>query len=116
MKKSKLKDEASLLKQISKVNPKKAASFFKKAPKETVDCVSQCCFNIVNYGFPLNDKTSQTVKRKLMPIKKDIRELSNPKVSLKRKRKILSKQQVGRGLISILASTLLPILISALSA
>ena len=116
MKESKLKKEASLLHKISKVKPKQATSFFKKAPKETVECVSQCCFNIVNYGFPLNDKESQTVKRKLMPIRNDIRELSNPKVSLKRKRKILSKQQVGRGLISILASTLLPILISALGA
>ena len=89
MKKSKLKEEASILKQISKIKPKNVTSFFKNAPKETVECVSQCCFNIVNYGFPLNDKASQTVKRKLMPIRNDIRELSNPKVSLKRKRKIL---------------------------
>ena len=50
-----------------------------------------------------------------MPIRKDIRELSNAKVSLKKKRKILSKQQVGRGLISILASTLIPLIISAIS-
>ena len=70
MNKSKLKEEASLLKQISKVNPKKATSFFKTAPKETVDCVSQCCFNIVNYGFPLNDKASQTVKKKINANKK----------------------------------------------
>ena len=115
MKKSALKREAQLLKRISKVKPNKSKRFFQKASKEIVECVSQCCFNIIHNGFHLKDKSSQSVKRKLMPIRKDIRELSNAKVSLKKKRKILSKQQVGRGLISILASTLIPLIISAIS-
>ena len=115
MKKSALKREAELLKHISKVKTNQSKRFFKKASKEIVECVSQCCFNILNNGFPLKDKSSASVKRKLMPIRNDIRELSNPKVSLKKKRKILSKQQVGRGIISILASTLLPLIISAIS-
>ena len=115
MKKLALKKEAELLKHISKVKANQSKRFFQKASKEIVECVSQCCFNILNNSFPLKDKSSASVKRKLMPIRNDIRELSNPKVSLKKKRKILSKQQVGRGLISILASTLLPLIISAIS-
>ena len=115
MKKSALKREAQLLKHISKVKANKSKKFFQTASKEIVECVSQCCFNILNNGFPFKDKSSATVKRKLMPIKNDIRDLSNPKVSLKKKRKILSKQQVGRGIISVLASTLIPLIISAIS-
>ena len=54
------------------------------------------------------------LKKKLTPIRVDVRKLADSKLSLKSKRKLLSKPQVGDGIFTILAGTVLPTLISSL--
>ena len=54
------------------------------------------------------------VKRKLKPVKKSIRDLANEKIPIDKKRKILMKKQIGNGIISLLATTLIPLLVSAI--
>ena len=44
-----------------------------------------------------------------------LRKLADPKLSVKSKRKLLREPQVGNGIFTILASTVLPALISALA-
>ena len=48
----------------------------------------------------------------LKPIKKEFEKVMDPDVSIKEKRKVLSKPQVGHGIFTLLASTVLPALIS----
>ena len=48
----------------------------------------------------------------LKPIKKEFKKVSDPDVSIKEKRKVLSKPQVGHGIFTLLAGTILPELIS----
>ena len=48
----------------------------------------------------------------LNPIKREFEKVMDPDVSIKEKRKVLSKPQVGHGVFTLLASTVLPALIS----
>ena len=55
------------------------------------------------------------VKKKLNPVKNELRKLGNSKISVKTKRRLLSTPQVGHGILSAIASVVLPSLISLLS-
>ena len=46
------------------------------------------------------------------PIKREFKKVIDPDVSIKEKRRILSESQVGQGSFTLLASTILPALIS----
>jgi hypothetical protein len=61
-------------------------------------------------GEHFGPEGSQNIREIWGPIRYHIRALSDPEVSIPAKRKILSKSQVGSGVASILASTLLPFL------
>ena len=50
----------------------------------------------------------------MKPMAKDVRKLASPTTSLLRKRKLLSNQQVGGGIFTIIASTIIPALLSAI--
>ena len=51
------------------------------------------------------------LKHELLPIKNSI----NPKYSMKKKRQILSKQKVGKGVFTAIASFVIPALMSILT-
>ena len=70
----------------------------------------------INQTIKLTKDRKHRVKKKLKPIRDDVRKLSNPKLSVKTKRKILRKPQVGKGIFTLLATTVLPALISSLLA
>ena len=55
------------------------------------------------------------MRKKLGSIKDDIRQLSKPQTSIKMKRKILKDDQVGKGVFSLLASVIIPSIVSALA-
>ena len=61
-------------------------------------------------------ENNNKVKRKLNPIKLQVRKLDDPNVSVKVKRKLLSERQVGNGIFATLAtitSAVIPLIISA---
>ena len=64
------------------------------------------------------NKLAKKVPKKIGPrsktMAKDVRKLASPTTSLLRKRKLLSNQQVGGGIFTIIASTIIPALLSAI--
>ena len=62
----------------------------------------------------IGEKKENQLKRKLLPIHKELRQLANPSLKLKTKRRILRKQQVGSGIFTTLASIVIPTLLSLL--
>lgn len=82
------------------------------------DCIHKICESCQNllqntYGF--NKKKLNMIRKKLSSSSNDLRKFSNPKSSLLRKRKILESEQTGGGIFSLLASTIIPALISAIA-
>ena len=63
----------------------------------------------------LTKKKLNSIRKKLSTTKNDIRTFSSPTSSLLRKRKILASEQTGAGIFSLLATTIIPALISAVA-
>ena len=115
MKKAQLKKEVKILNELGRLkNSKQIKTFFKNCSNKYISSIGQCCHNITQNGFNFNKSQALKVRRKLGPMKKSIRDLANEKLPISKKRKILMKKQIGQGLISLLATTLVPLLISAI--
>ena len=78
-----------------------------------IHIISSCCYNLLKDNIPLYASQKKKIKIFLTPIKKEINIISNEKASVKKKREILSDPQFGEGIFTLLASTILPALISA---
>ena len=90
----------------------KDMSFIDAYSDDKIHDICEACYNIVHMKFPLDSKKKYQLKKRLMPIKKDVMRLANPKILIKNKRKLLQKQQVGFGVFTALASFVIPALLS----
>ena len=90
----------------------KDMSFIDAYSDDKIHDICEACYNIVHMKFPLDSKKKYQLKKRLMPIKKDVMQLANPKILVKNKRKLLKKQQVGFGVFTALASFVIPALLS----
>ena len=90
----------------------KDMSFIDAYSDDKIHDICEACYNIVHMKFPLDSKKKYQLKKHLMPIKKDVMRLANPKILIKNKRKLLKKQQVGFGVFTALASFVIPALLS----
>ena len=115
-------DEQSMLNRIHTLNTIKQLKgdqhqdFLRKCADECIHTICEACYNILNQTIKLTKDRKHRVKKKLKPIHDDVRKLSNSKLSVKTKREILRKPQVGKGIFTLLATTVLPALISSLLA
>ena len=90
----------------------KDMSFIDAYSDDKIHDICEACHNIVHMKFPLESKKKYQLKKRLTPIKKEVRQLANPKLLLKTKRKILKKPQVGFGVFAALAKFVVPALLS----
>jgi hypothetical protein len=77
--------------------------------------ICEGCRNLLDNTADFDDKSIKKIRKKLQSSKNDIRCLARPSTSLLRKRKLLAKNQTGRGVFSILASIIVPALLGALT-
>ena len=85
-------------------------------PNELIHCICEALHNIVFCSNHIAQPLENTrLKILLQPIHKYILELAEPEMSMKKKRRILSKPQVGKGVFTALASFVIPALISLIS-
>ena len=93
----------------------KDMSFMDEYSNDKIHDICEACHNIVHMKFPLESKKKNQLKKKLAPIKKEVRQLGNPKLLIKTKRKLLKNPQVGFGVFTALASFVIPALISLIT-
>merc|ERR1712215_407598 len=85
-------------------------------PNELIHCICEALNIIVHHPSNNAQRIENIRLRKLLlPIKEYIVELTEPELSMKRRRKFLSKPQVGKGVFTALASFVIPALISLIS-
>jgi hypothetical protein len=114
MNKKRMQKHVTTLKHIKQLKPDQKLDFLKNCSDECIHTICEACYNILNQSLKFNKDKLYRVKKKLKPIRDDVRKLSNPKLSVKTKREILRKPQVGKGIFTLLATTVLPALISSL--
>ena len=81
-----------------------------------IHCICEALYNIV-YCTDVIAKglMRYKLKHELLPIENSIMRLANPKYSMKKKRQILSKPKVGKGVFTAIASFVIPALMSILT-
>ena len=76
-----LKKTFRKIKLLSVATPRARKQLIANGGRELIDCISECCANILKGNVPLNDKQ----KAKLCKHKNKLRKLALKKVSLKKK-------------------------------
>ena len=115
MKKSLLKQKVSTLSKLHKTKKGCDMSFLREYPDEKIHDICEACFNVLKENIPIKGNKKYQLKKKLKPIKNEIRKLANSKISVNTKRKLLAIPQVGHDIFSAIATVVLPALISLLS-
>ena len=79
-----------------------------------IHIISQCCFNLLEDNIPLPLSKKKVIKILLKPMGgRNILKLADYRETVGEKQNILAKPQVGHGLFTLLAGTILPALVSA---
>ena len=115
MDKQTLKKRVNMFQQMKQLKRGERLSFLENCPDECIHNLCEICYNILHQTISLNKDKRYRLKKKLNPIRVDIRKLADSRSSIKSKRKILSKPLVGHGIFTLLVRTVLPALISLLT-
>ena len=84
-------------------------------PNKMIHCICEALHNICwNADVIVKGLMKYKFKHELLPIKNYIKRLANPKYSMKKKRQILSKQKVEKGVFTAIASFVIPAFLSIL--
>ena len=93
---------------LTEASPKYRKKMIREAPKGVVDCISECCHNVLKGNVRLSDAQ----KRHLHSRRQQLRQLADKKVSVCKK-KIILNQKGGflplMFLAPLLAKTILPL-------
>lgn len=115
MDKETLRKRVNMFQRMKQLKKNERLSFLENCPDECIHNLCEICYNILHQTISLNKDKRYRLKKKLNPIRVDIRKLADSRSSIKSKRKILSKPLVGHGIFTLLVRTVLPALISLLT-
>ena len=116
MKKNDLWKILSTLQKTPKNNQRgDRKKYLESCTDDEIHAICGACRNLLFNNIKLTETKKSHLRKKLGPIKDDIRQLSKPQTSIKKKREILKNDQVGKGVFSLLASIIIPSIVSALA-
>ena len=110
-----IKSVLQKLEPLSKITSKKSVQIIPILSDDCIHAICETCFNLLQNTYGLDKGKLRLVKRKLYTSRNDIRSMVNPNTSLLKKRRLLMKEQTGGGIFTVLATTIIPALIAALS-
>ena len=88
---NRLKTHAPYLHVLAKGNAKQREGILRGADKELIYCLCECALNVLQGNVQISSED----KSKLKKYKRCLRDLSNKKISLTKKRKLLLRQKGG---------------------
>lgn len=110
-----LKKILHLLQKSKKVKKSDREKYFLYCSDDEIHAICGACKNFLSENINISPSKKTYLKKKLSPIKNELRDLSKVKTSLSQKRKLLAKEQIGSGVFSLLASIIIPSIVSALT-
>ena len=106
----------NMLKKISILRGVKKGDNMGRYPNKMIHCICEAMHNICwNADVIAKGYNQCKLKTELAPIKDYLIKISEPELNMKKKRKILSKPQVGEGVLTAIASFVIPALISMIT-
>ena len=116
MNKNQLWKILSTLQKTPKNNQKgERLKYLESCTDDEIHAICGACKNFLSNNIKLSEKKKSYLRKKLNPIKDDIRKISKPQTSVKKKRELLKRDQTGKGVFSLLASVIIPSIISAIA-
>ena len=116
MEKKNLMKVLSRLQKTLKNNKKQdRGKYLESCSDDEIHAICGACKNFLSNNIKMSEKKKSYLRKKLKPIKDDIRKLSKPQTSVKKKRELLKRDQTGKGVFSLLASVIIPSIISAIA-
>ena len=107
--KKKNKRRLEFFKALKSLTKLQKRNFIESCPDSNIHTICEACHNISENYIPAK-KT-----KKFKQYQKHIKKLGKNKLSIKSKRKMLLNDQIGSGVMGILASTVLPFLASLIA-
>ena len=103
-----------LIKTLATLSPGQLKLVMNHLNPRSYNFLAEVFHNLTYNTIGLSKKEMKKIKLKMFKNKNEVQELINPKTTSKKRRYILARQ-MGSGLITAAVTTLLPILIGALS-
>lgn len=97
-----IRRHASSLKRLPRSSKKNREKILDEGGRELLDCISECCLNVIKGNVPLTERQFQLLRRR----KKNLAAVARKKTSQKEKRQII---QSG-GFLGVLLKPILGIL------
>ena len=113
--KNKLKNRAELLELLKKIPKNRRTKIVKLLDDSTIHTICECLCNLFKNTFNLPPNKCKGIRKKFHSHKNSILKLIDPKASVKQKKIILSNEQFGSGLFTLLATVAFPAIITALT-
>ena len=107
-----LKKKYSFLRDLSQLSKRDREKYLKTCCEENIHTVCEAVDNVLKNVCSSHEKST---KNKINLLNKDLKTLANYKTNVYENRKLLTNAQTGSGVLSIIASTVLPFLASLLS-
>ena len=111
LKKWQIKDAVRVFKHMESLNGD-FGEYINNADEDDIKHIQCCCDAFMERRYKTTKRGRENDLMLLKPIEKEFVKVMDPDVSITEKREILSKPQVGQGIFTLLASTVLPALIS----
>ena len=115
MNKRQLRKILDILQKVSKVPKRSRRNYLRTCDSDEIHAICGATKNILEENIHIPKGKKSYLKKKLKPHKRKLKNLSNPKLSLKQKRLLLEKEQVGAGVFTAIASVAIPAIIAALA-
>ena len=108
-----LRKKYKFLKDLATLSKPDRRKYMSRISHHNIHIIGEAVYNALN-GHCDKHKSKKTC-RHLKELRKELLKLGNPKFNVEKKRKILAHQQSGAGVFSIIATTVLPFLLSLIS-
>ena len=106
---------SKLQKTLKKNRKSERKKYLNSCTDDEIHAICGACKNLISNNIKMSEKKKAYLRKKLAPIKEEIREISKPQTSVKKKRDLLKRDQIGKGVFSLLASVIIPSIISAIA-
>lgn len=110
-----LKKVLQQLKPLALIPSKNRSAMVPLLSDECIHKICESCQNLLMNTYGFDGTKLRKIRARLKGSEKEVRLMSKPTSSLLSKRRILANKQSGGGVFSLLASTIVPALIAALS-
>ena len=110
-----IKRSLKYLAPLTQVPKKYKSSIVPLLSDDCIHKICESCQNLLQNTYGFDKRKLNMIRKKLSTSTNDLRIFSKPSSSLLSKRKILASEQTGAGIFSLLASTIIPALISAVA-